>query len=168
MDNEEWAEQKRKERLADSVEQIKREIEKHKKSPLYRTGKAPTVVAPTVVNKKPSTPTPTQSYQSVFAVQEHTFEYLQEYKNYLERELDETWRLLRFAWKTEHPPNIEKRPWKSDVRVACRSCGKSTLWRHGKGWAECFPECKVVVERVKTTPGIPGEVWKILLDEEVD
>lgn len=39
MDNEEWAELKRKQRLADSVQQIQREIDEHKKSPLYRTGK---------------------------------------------------------------------------------------------------------------------------------
>ena len=41
MDSEEWAERKKKERLADSVKQIQRSIDEHKKSPLYKTGKPP-------------------------------------------------------------------------------------------------------------------------------
>ena len=49
MDNEEWAERKKKERLADSVKQIQQSIDAHKKSPLYKTGKLavsnPTITA---------------------------------------------------------------------------------------------------------------------------
>ena len=87
----------------------------------------------------------------------------------LEAELEEAWRVLRLAWQNERPPDIlEKRPYRSDVKVACRACGRLTSWRAGKGWAQCFPACHVTREVAKTTANIPPEVWKILLDEEVE
>lgn len=90
------------------------------------------------------------------------------YVRRLEHEIEEARRLMRILWKSEKPEKLEKRPYRADVRVSCRDCGKDTFWRHGKGWAQCFPECRVATPRVQTTVGIPAEVWKILLDEEVD
>lgn len=79
---------------------------------------------------------------------------------------------LHEAWlKIPYDPEITRRPWKSDIKVNCRNCGRPTLWRSSKGHAmhinkdglvECPPD-----KLGRSTPGIAQEIWDILdMDDE--
>lgn len=81
---------------------------------------------------------------------------------------------LHEAWmKIPYDPEITRKPWKSDIKVNCRNCGRPTLWRTSKGHAmhinkdgiqECPPD-----KLGRSTPGIAQEIWDILdMPDEVD
>jgi len=89
----------------------------------------------------------------------------------LEQELELARIQLRDAWaRVPFDPSVLRKPWKSDIPVTCRVCGKPTRWRTSKGLAEHMPTCPSDVR----IPRISEDVWAILsgsaetADEELD
>jgi hypothetical protein len=82
----------------------------------------------------------------------------------LEQELEETRARLRDAWtRVPVDPDLLKKPWKSDIAVTCRLCGKPTVWRTAKGHAQHVPECpsvEYVAGRKKVV--VSDAVWNLL------
>lgn len=82
----------------------------------------------------------------------------------LEQELDLARLQLRDAWaRVPYDPEVLKKPWKSDIAVTCRACGKPTRWRTAKGIAEHFGACPSEIRM----PKVSSDVWAILLGEGV-
>lgn len=85
----------------------------------------------------------------------------------LEQELDLARLQLRDAWaRVPFDSSLLKKPWKSDIAVTCRACGKPTVWRTAKGIAEHQPECPT--ESVRRIPTISSDVWDILRGLDTD
>ncbi len=90
----------------------------------------------------------------------------------LQQELELAQLRLRDAWaRVPFDANVLRKPWKSDIAVTCRACGKPTLWRTARGIAEHMPECPTVGLIPKGK--ISDDVWAILSgldndDEKLD
>ena len=92
----------------------------------------------------------------------------------LQQELELAQLQLRDAWaRVPFDPTILKKPWKSDIAVSCRSCGKPTRWRTGRGIAEHMPECPTEVHIPRGR--VSDNVWNMLagftespMDESLD
>ena len=79
----------------------------------------------------------------------------------LEQELDLARLQLRDAWaRVPYDVTILRKPWKSDIAVGCRSCGKPTRWRTAKGLAEHQGECPSEVHIPRGR--VSDSVWNLL------
>jgi hypothetical protein len=70
----------------------------------------------------------------------------------LEQELDLARLQLRDAWaRVPFDSTILKKPYKSDIAVTCRACGKPTVWRTARGLAEHQPSGTFCLDSQVTT-----------------
>lgn len=81
---------------------------------------------------------------------------------------DQVVRKLRSA-----PEAVKVRePYKSDVKATCRKCSTKTLWRSGRGAAECYPECPeekaIVTESRRASRQASLDAAARILFDEVD
>ena len=82
----------------------------------------------------------------------------------LEQELELARLQLRDAWAlVPVDSSILKKPYKSDIAVTCRVCGKPTVWRTAKGLAEHQPECPAASSHsFGRKNNVSQEVWDML------
>lgn len=79
----------------------------------------------------------------------------------LRQELELAELRLRDAWAlVPFDPAVLRKPWRSDIAISCRACGKPTTWRTARGLAE-HPECPDVA-RHRGRAGVSDDVWAIL------
>jgi len=79
----------------------------------------------------------------------------------LEQELELARLRLRDAWaRVPYDAAVLRRPWRADIAVSCRVCGKATTWRTARGLAEHQPECPTVGAMPRR--GVSDSVWDLL------